>query len=297
LVFGKKGKVMIVKKNDEQTIYLNNNHQLHRVDGPAIELSGGTKSWFLNGNYHRVDGPAIEYFNGSKEWYLNGQRHREDGPAIERADGTKSWYLNGQELSEEDFKLKMNAKEYPKKEVKSDGTFWRNEKGEYHREDGPAVELANGNKFWYLNGQYHREDGPAVELANGYKEWWLNGQYHREDGPAVEDGCAVEGLLWRKSPHALLCCLLFSPPLHLDGVFGEDRGAGTINRIYRIRRAERQPPLGVNAPDMAIGARCARDLPPMVDSGFLPLIIATDEHADARTQWQDVMLHAVLDRQ
>ena len=43
-----------------------------------------------------------------------------------------------------------------------------------------------GNKEWYLNGDLHREDGPAVEWANGDKMWWLNGKYHREDGPAVE---------------------------------------------------------------------------------------------------------------
>ena len=36
-----------------------------------------------------------------------------------------------------------------------------------HREDGPAIEYANGNKHWYLNGKLHREDGPAIENANG----------------------------------------------------------------------------------------------------------------------------------
>jgi hypothetical protein len=55
-------------------------------------------------------------------------------------------------------------------------TFWRNEKGEYHREDGPAIEWATGDKYWYLNDELHRVDGPAIERANGDKEWWLNGQ-------------------------------------------------------------------------------------------------------------------------
>ena len=55
-----------------------------------------------------------------------------------------------------------------------------------HREDGPAVESANGDKKWYLNGKLHREDGPAVEDTDGYKEWYLNGKLHREDGPAIE---------------------------------------------------------------------------------------------------------------
>ena len=33
-----------------------------------------------------------------------------------------------------------------------------------------------GAKFWYLDGKFHREDGPAIEYADGYKEWWLNGK-------------------------------------------------------------------------------------------------------------------------
>ena len=66
--------------------------------------------------------------------------------------------------------------------------------GERHREDGPAIERANGTKYWYLNGKRHREDGPAVEFANGDKYWYLNGKYHREDGPAIE--CANGTKYW-----------------------------------------------------------------------------------------------------
>jgi hypothetical protein len=55
-----------------------------------------------------------------------------------------------------------------------------------HREDGPAIEYADGSKAWWLNGNRHREDGPAIEDANGFKAWWLNGKRHREDGPAIE---------------------------------------------------------------------------------------------------------------
>jgi len=55
-------------------------------------------------------------------------------------DGTKEWYLNGQ----------------------------------YHREDGPAVEWPDGEKQWYLHGNLHREDGPAIEWPNGTKFWYLN---------------------------------------------------------------------------------------------------------------------------
>ena len=47
-------------------------------------------------------------------------------------------------------------------------------------------EHTNGDKFWYINGKYHREDGPAIELASGTKFWYFNNKYHREDGPAIE---------------------------------------------------------------------------------------------------------------
>ena len=47
--------------------------------------------------------------------------------------------------------------------VGEDTRYWFDNKGRYHREDGPAVEWANGNKAWYRNGKQHREDGPAIE--------------------------------------------------------------------------------------------------------------------------------------
>ena len=34
----------------------------------------------------------------------------------------------------------------------------------------------DGAKFWYQYGKLHREDGPAVELANGTKYWYLDGK-------------------------------------------------------------------------------------------------------------------------
>lgn len=71
--------------------------------------------------------------------------------------------------------------------VNKEGTIrWYNEKGEYHREDGPAIERSNGDKYWFINGKLHREDGPAKEWSNGNKYWFINGKCHREDGPAVE---------------------------------------------------------------------------------------------------------------
>jgi hypothetical protein len=58
--------------------------------------------------------------------------------------------------------------------------------GEYHRLDGPAIELPDGTKLWYKEGELHRLDGPAVEYPSGEKHWYKEGKQHREGGPAVE---------------------------------------------------------------------------------------------------------------
>ena len=70
-------------------------------------------------------------------------------------------------------------------QVHKDITTWCLD-GQLHREDGPAVEYADGTKAWYLDGQRHRTDGPAIEFAGGAKSWYLNDRLHRVDGPAVE---------------------------------------------------------------------------------------------------------------
>ncbi len=79
-------------------------------------------------------------------------------------------------------KLKNGGHRY----LDPDEETWFNQDGKRHREDGPAIEYADGDKEWFLNGKLHREDGPAIEGANGNKSWYLNGEHHREDGPAVE---------------------------------------------------------------------------------------------------------------
>ena len=64
--------------------------------------------------------------------------------------------------------------------VYEDRTEWYNEDGKFHRENGPTIEYANGDKYWHLNGLPHREDGPAIEYVNGSKYWYLNGKEYSE---------------------------------------------------------------------------------------------------------------------
>ena len=50
-----------------------------------------------------------------------------------------------------------------------------------HREDGPAVECANGTKYWLINNKFHREDGPAIEWFSGGRIWYLNNEALTEE--------------------------------------------------------------------------------------------------------------------
>ena len=71
--------------------------------------------------------------------------------------------------------------------VDVDGTIrYFNEHGQLHREDGPAIDHADGTREWYVDGKIHRTDGPAIERASGTRSWWVNGRRHRTDGPAIE---------------------------------------------------------------------------------------------------------------
>ena len=99
------------------------------------------------------------------------------------------------EMTDEELTYKLLSGEIVKNEI---GTYYFIAPGNWfdgngysiseklHREDGPAIELYDGSKFWWLNGNLHREDGPAIEYGNGTKEWWAGGKRHRTDGPAVE---------------------------------------------------------------------------------------------------------------
>jgi hypothetical protein len=43
-----------------------------------VENNNGDKYWYLKGMLHRVDGPAEEWAGGSKQWWLNGEYMTEE---------------------------------------------------------------------------------------------------------------------------------------------------------------------------------------------------------------------------
>jgi hypothetical protein len=50
--------------------------------------------------------------------------------------------------------------------------------------DNPEIDKY-GNKYWWQHGSIHRDDGPAIEWADGAKVWYQHGKCHRDDGPAI----------------------------------------------------------------------------------------------------------------
>ena len=68
------------------------------------------------------------------------------------------------------------------REVDRVGTVrYRNSDDQLHREDGPAVEYADGTRQWWIDGKLHREDVPAAEWEDGEREWFLDGKQLSED--------------------------------------------------------------------------------------------------------------------
>lgn len=45
--------------------------------------------------------------------------------------------------------------------------------GRLHRLDGPAIEWANGDYYWYKDGKLHRTDGPAIKTGDMVC-WYFN---------------------------------------------------------------------------------------------------------------------------
>ena len=74
-----------------------------------VDTHGTRRYRNVMGQLHRIGGPAIEYTNGSKEWYQYGLRHRIDGPAIEWRNGVRFWYINGKSLTKAAFNQEVTT--------------------------------------------------------------------------------------------------------------------------------------------------------------------------------------------
>ena len=83
-------------------------------NGRYVDVWGNVE-WFKDGEYHRDDGPANELSYGTKMWYLNGKLHREDGPAIEWHTIGSEWWIDGEKITEEEFNQWLAKKQLNEK--------------------------------------------------------------------------------------------------------------------------------------------------------------------------------------
>ena len=124
----------------------------------------GTKRWYKDGQLHREDGPALELTTGHKAWYQNSKRHREDGPAIEWVTGSRCWYYKDI---------------YIDSGVQPDPALWGRVTS-VEANGGPLLNGCivdfRGGKHWYKDDRRHREDGPAIEWSYGDTEWCFAGE-------------------------------------------------------------------------------------------------------------------------
>lgn len=183
------------------------NGRLHREDGPAIEWVNDEPEYWLDGvqvikkDGIQCDCPQCEKLidlrnNAGKVavWDFQsalGDTIKEKHESLYVKVVELSNVINRKTISQENwlvFPIRCFFEDGSADGFTIDGYgnhVWLNEKGHFHREDGPAIISPSGAKHWYINGLPHREDGPAIESLNE-KCWYINGRLHREDGPAIE---------------------------------------------------------------------------------------------------------------
>jgi len=61
-----------------------------------------------------------------------------------------------------------------------------------------TVDVAK-TKRWYLKGKLHREDGPAIEWANGTKHWYLKGKEltQAEFNSKIKKTIVIDGVTYK----------------------------------------------------------------------------------------------------
>jgi len=84
--------------------YYNDEGKRHRLDGPMLEWSDGTKYWYINGNRHRNIDPSYEYSNGEKQWWFKGECHRIGGSSCSTFE---IWFIYDKAYTKEEYYKKV----------------------------------------------------------------------------------------------------------------------------------------------------------------------------------------------
>ena len=133
----------------------------------------------MNGKGSKRRPTRVSYDQYSKNWDAIFGRKTEAKPAQNKG-------LDLDDLFDEPkAPSKKKVSEDSVQTIKHGFEVWRNSKGNFHREDGPAYIDPHGTQSYYQNGELHRIDGPATIYLNGMQYFYKNGQKHRTDGPAI----------------------------------------------------------------------------------------------------------------
>lgn len=174
----------------------------YRENGPAM-VSPIAETWFKDGSVHRRDGPAEIIWDDRStkfRWRKKGSLHRPRNlPAvlgftdIDREHWGKiknindvyrfggkitvvQYYRDGINVPGPGGVVSVFGNDIGGPDEVIDRGEWKDENGEHHREDGPAV-INHGRVHWYRHGKLHCICGPAVRgRQSSQNEWWVNGR-------------------------------------------------------------------------------------------------------------------------
>ena len=182
LATAKKDFTINLNKKDSKNRYIVGCNPLYIGHNPSLQydLISTIKTNINIDLYDSIGGWYDEY---TKLYYLDMNFHIEDITfALKWAAVNKQLAIYDQQEKQVLCLNKKDMKTY-KVTVTETATKWYNESSELHRENGPAIEWANGDKFYFVNGKLHRENGPAVKYVigsigfeNGDKFYYINGE-------------------------------------------------------------------------------------------------------------------------
>ena len=171
---------MIKEEYEDRIQWVDENGELHRNNGPAIEYKNGKTVWYIHGMIHRTNGPAVEFKHDGggiqQEWWIKGKLHREDGPAVIKKNGKKEYWKHGEEYTEEEYiKLhivpkRINALKYEKYGIESLSNFIQKQVGEeeffriLRNSQNEAKEEFNN---WYKKYHAYKRLKKLIYLRNG----------------------------------------------------------------------------------------------------------------------------------
>lgn len=183
--------------------YLNGN--LHREDGPAIEWGDGDKWWYIDGLYRGNNKCSFTFYQptdslGKDKTNVTHVVPHGKYPKVKiytLNDGFGGAYEQYIIPGMEGCINSYIQRPYGKHNIPALYT------GEIlYIEQIPLAIGGNSIKCWYKDGNYHREDGPAVEYSDGDKHWWFENRFIKQinlkDFVVLDHDKGEYGILWYK---------------------------------------------------------------------------------------------------